>query len=562
MQKDILNCIIQNKMKKKIAVALWVDSMHVPAWVHEMLLHINAGGYASLQLVILNKSNHKKGGGSFAKLMRNFSYAAFILYRKFENRYAKVKPDAQQLKNVSDIIKSGAVIHVNPSQKNNHLFFTDNDIQQLRQQDIDVCIKIGNGILPDEALACSRYGFWRFDDGNDFIKRGIYSGVHEVINGEDVTVNALLMQLAGKDKPLVLYKSAGATANGIKKNINLVYRKSLSFIPRKLKQLHEEGGNDFMHGLQPYDGDLSKCFMPSNSVFIPYLVKYYSSKISSKLNKKKSFEQWVLMYHKDKGDRLCTDITQYKTITPPADRFWADPAVFSNGRPHDYIFIEEYLYKTKKAHISVIELDKDGQYAKPEIVLDKPYHLSYPFIFKEGDELYMIPESSANKTIELYRATAFPHKWEFVMNLMEGVHAVDATLHFYENKYWLFVNIKENAGASAWDELFIFYADDFRANQWKPHAANPVISDVRRARPAGRLYVQDGKLFRPSQDCSKTYGYATNLNEVLVLNENEYKEQTIKTIYPEWNDNVVATHTLSYQNGLAVLDAREKRKRN
>ena len=225
-------------MKKKIAVALWVDSMHVPAWVHEMLLHINAGGYASLQLVILNKSNHKKGGGSFAKLMRNFSYAAFILYRKFENRYAKVKPDAQQLKNVSDIIKSGAVIHVNPSQKNNHLFFTDNDIQQLRQQDIDVCIKIGNGILPDEALACSRYGFWRFDDGNDFIKRGIYSGVHEVINGEDVTVNALLMQLAGKDKPLVLYKSAGATANGIKKNINLVYRKSLSFIPRKLKQLH------------------------------------------------------------------------------------------------------------------------------------------------------------------------------------------------------------------------------------------------------------------------------------------------------------------------------------
>ena len=108
MQKDILNCIIQNKMKKKIAVALWVDSMHVPAWVHEMLLHINAGGYASLQLVILNKSNHKKGGGSFAKLMRNFIYAAFILYRKFENRYAKVKPDAQQLKNVSDIIKSGA----------------------------------------------------------------------------------------------------------------------------------------------------------------------------------------------------------------------------------------------------------------------------------------------------------------------------------------------------------------------------------------------------------------------------------------------------------------------
>lgn len=548
-------------MKKKLNIALWIDGLHVPAWVHELSVRLAASEFAALQLVVINKSNQKQNSNSFIKLLRNFRYAAFILFRKFENKYAKIKPDAQQPKNLGDVIKNISSVYVNPSQKNNHLVFGDDDLQQLKKYDIDVYIKIGNGILPDEVLTLSRFGFWAFDDGNCFVKRGIYSGVWEVIKHEDITSNALLMHLPG-NKVLELYTSTGATANAIKKNINLVYWKSLSFITRKLKALYEKGDAQFMHNLKPYKGNIGKCFMPSNGIFIPYVLKYLTQKISTKLKKKKSFEQWVLLYNKENDDKLITDIKNYKTITPPADRFWADPSILSNGRPQDYIFIEEYLYKTKKAHISVIEMSKDGKYEAPKIVLDKPYHLSYPFIFKDENDYYMIPETSANKTIELYRAASFPYKWEFVMNLMEGLHAVDSTLHFYENKYWLFVNIKENAGASAWDELFIFYADDFRTNQWKPHAANPVISDVRSARPAGRLFMQDGKLFRPSQDCSKTYGYATNINEVLALNEIEYKEQKIKTIYPEWNKDVVATHTLSFQNGLAVLDAREKRKRN
>ena len=549
-------------MNNKLKIALWVDSLSVPAWVHELLLRIHAGEFASLSLVILNKSNSKSSSNSFTKLIKNFNYASFILYRKFENKYAKIKPDAQQQKTIKELIRDAAVLNVNPQQKENNLIFGEDDIQQLKTHHIDVCIKIGNGVLPDEILACSRYGFWAFGDGNNFIKRGVYNGVKEVISGSDIAENALLMQFSGQSKPFELYRSTGATANSIQKNINLVYWKGLSFFTRKLKQLHDKGGDEFIKDLKLYEGNTADCFMPRNTVFIPYLIKHYSSKLIQKINKKKSFEQWVLMYHKEAADKLCTDIKNYKTITPPADRFWADPSVLSNGRPNDYIFIEEYLYKTKKAHISVIEMDKEGKYSVPKIVLDKPYHLSYPFIFKQGEDIFMMPESSANRTIELYRAKSFPYKWEFVMNLMEDLHAVDATIHFHENKYWLFVNIKENKGASAWDELFIFYSDIFPTNKWKACAANPVISDVRTARPAGRLYVQNGKLYRPSQDCSKTYGYAINLNEVLVLNENEYKEQTIKTIYPQWKNEVVATHTLSYQNGLAVVDAREKRKRS
>lgn len=39
----------------------------------------------------------------------------------------------------------------------------------------------------------------------------------------------------------------------------------------------------------------------------------------------------------------------------------------------------------------------------------------------------MIPESSANKTIELWKCTEFPLKWEKHSNLIENIEAVDST---------------------------------------------------------------------------------------------------------------------------------------
>jgi len=271
-----------------------------------------------------------------------------------------------------------------------------------------------------------------------------------------------------------------------------------------------------------------------------------------------------LLYHfNDAGKLPVTSLTgfPYKEIVPPNNGFWADPCVFNTGDGKHFIFFEELIYAKKRAHLSVIELKEDGTISKPQIVLEKPYHLSYPFVFKEGNDIYMIPETSANKTIELYKCISFPDKWEFQMNLMENLHAVDTTIHKKDGKYWMFVNIKENKGASAWDELFLFYADTLFTQDWKAHPQNPIISDVQQSRPAGHLIEHQGKLYRPSQDCSCTYGYATNMNEVLTLNEKEYKERIIEKLLPKWNDKVTAVHTLSNNNGLTVLDARYKRKR-
>ena len=97
---------------------------------------------------------------------------------------------------------------------------------------------------------------------------------------------------------------------------------------------------------------------------------------------------------------------------------------------------------------------------------------------------------------------------------MSDIDAVDSTILFHNNKWWLFTGIKENDGASNSDELFLFYSQDPTSDQWIPHPQNPIISDVRRARPAGKIFSYQNKLYRPSQNGSYHYGYGININRI------------------------------------------------
>jgi hypothetical protein len=93
----------------------------------------------------------------------------------------------------------------------------------------------------------------------------------------------------------------------------------------------------------------------------------------------------------------------------------------------------------------------------------------------------MIPETRERRTLELYRAVEFPQKWELVKILAENVAAVDSTIFDYSGKLWLFANIAQ-PGASTFDELHLFHAKSLWGI-WTPHPKNPIVSDVRRARP-------------------------------------------------------------------------------
>ncbi|HZL32772.1 MAG TPA: formyl transferase, partial [Verrucomicrobiae bacterium] len=89
---------------------------------------------------------------------------------------------------------------------------------------------------------------------------------------------------------------------------------------------------------------------------------------------------------------------------------------------------------------------------------------------------------------------------------------------------------------------------------WRPHPRNPVLSDVRSARPAGRLIRRDGRWYRPAQDGSVSYGWALSLNRIDRLDDEGFRETRVAQLQPNWRKEVVGTHTLSEADDLTAID--------
>jgi len=267
-------------------------------------------------------------------------------------------------------------------------------------------------------------------------------------------------------------------------------------------------------------------------------------------------DQWTVLIAPSTGYKSLS-WAGFKPFIPPPDRSWADPFIWTQGNKH-YIFIEELLFSTNRGRIVCLTLDEEMNILSNQVVLEQPYHLSYPFLFEHDGQLYMIPETGNNNGIELYRCTHFPDQWEFSKTLISNIYAVDSTLLKTEGKWWLFANIKEKGGSS-WDTLHLYYADHPLSDQWTSHPLNPIVKDIHSARPAGRIFSHNGNLIRPSQDCSIRYGYATNFNHIVTLTETDYAEIREQTFRPPAKGGILATHTFNDTAGLTVIDAKRRR---
>lgn len=268
------------------------------------------------------------------------------------------------------------------------------------------------------------------------------------------------------------------------------------------------------------------------------------------------FEQWILLIANGTNiESVSWD--HFKPLMPPSDRIWADPFVWKHENGY-YIFYEERLYSSDRGHIACITLNGELKPVSNCRVLERPYHLSYPFIFEYQDQIYMIPETEKNRTVELYRCTCFPNHWEFVKTLLTDIRAIDATLLEANGRWWLFTTIKEK---NSWDILHLYSADHPLSEEWIPHPCNPIVKDIHSARPAGRIFSYNGDIIRPSQDCSVRYGYAINFNRICVLNELEYKENAEWFLKPSEEMNIFGTHTWNEAGGLTTIDAFVRRKK-
>ncbi|MDQ2632418.1 MAG: hypothetical protein M3Y78_01630 [Pseudomonadota bacterium] len=243
--------------------------------------------------------------------------------------------------------------------------------------------------------------------------------------------------------------------------------------------------------------------------------------------------------------------TRWNVLPDPVDHFYADPFPLTwQGR--DYLFFEDLDHKTEKGIISVVAFDEKGRPGPTMPVLEEPWHLSYPFLIERGGQIFMIPETSANRDIAIYRAVAFPLKWERHAVLVEGVEAADATIVDHDGLLYMFAVVRDGVGGYS-DTLAIWSADDL-FGPWRPHPKNPVLVDDRTARPAGNFVRRNGVLYRPAQDCRHGYGKALGFMKVTRLDCEGFAQESEGTISggPCWPGKRL--HTLNYNGRLEAID--------
>jgi hypothetical protein len=268
-----------------------------------------------------------------------------------------------------------------------------------------------------------------------------------------------------------------------------------------------------------------------------------------------SRNEWFVACSID-DDGPLPDLERMTPLVSPRDRFWADPFPVIDG-DRACIFVEEWLYALGRGVLAALEIERDGSWRRLGTVLELPWHLSHPFLFRWQGDTWMLPESSAGGTLELYRCVDYPLRWERECVVMQDLCIVDATLHEGEDRWWLFANIGADQ-VSTHEELHLFYADT-PLGPWTPHPANPVICDPRSARPAGRLFEWDGRLCRPAQDCGVRYGRALVIHEVLELTPDRYAERPRTRLQPQALAGANRMHTLNRDGWLTVVDGHRDR---
>lgn len=257
--------------------------------------------------------------------------------------------------------------------------------------------------------------------------------------------------------------------------------------------------------------------------------------------------QWCILIKK-------SNESVWVRLKQPKDVSRADPfIVYKEGKY--YIFFEEFDIKKRHGYLCVGEYYQNCNEMKNiRVILNEKYHLSFPNVFLYKNEYYMIPESSENKTIDLYKFINFPYNLVKVKTLISDISAADNVILFKNKKVYLFTSLYTHSRCLHSENLSIYQSNDLLNDDFIEIHNNPVLTDKEFVRNGGQFIESESSLFRVSQDCKKRYGYKINFMKVNEITDTEYKEEVSKMIYPP--KGYIAFHTYNIANDMEIADGK------
>ena len=428
--------------------------------------------------------------------------------------------------------------------------YDDSDLEKIKSANLQLLVRGGRGILRGKILTCCPNGIISFHHADNDVNRGGPAGFWEVYKKQPRTgfiIQRLNEELDGGD---VLFKGFIRTSWFYSLNKAKLYEISNPFLHKTIDKITSDSPDLKSYPKTPY---VKKLYTVPNIIqILNYLFKtasiYLHKKVSRFFGRR---IRWSVAYQFT-NFWLKPDLGSSVKIQNPKNRFLADPfLIYRNGK--HYCFVEDFDYSKDQGCISVYEIGKEG-YSKLGKALVEDFHLAYPYLFEFKGELYMCPDTHAKNDIRLYKCVEFPLKWEFEKTLINNISAVDTSIFFYEDRWWLISNMDYSPVGEHYSQLHVFHNSSPIGEDWIPHKSNPAIFDPLKARNGGFI-IDKSKLYRVYQRQGfNLYGRAFGVAEIKALSAKAYTEESLFEVEPDFFPNLIGTHTYNYSEGLLVFD--------
>lgn len=541
-----------------LRIGFLLDSYNLKRWQHQIFKDISDTPNIEISLMILNDGKYQSFGN-------RLNYIGYRGLQYIDRKVFKPIHNAFDTCSIQEEVESINEIKIKPIQLKFGIKFDDTDIEEIESYNLDVLIRFGFGIIRGKVLEAAKFGIWSLHHGDNQVNRGGPPGFWEVVDLEPVTGVTLQKLSENLDGGRVLRKAFVRTNNtSFYRNQNSVFWAGVELMSSALIDLESKGGKlqefnipDVSSRIQEeslfYSYPLYKD--PNNSTAVKIFFSFWYRRLREAFKEWFNSPQWSLAYRYSVKNSFEGSIFRYLPLISSKGNEWADPFVIFEKNEY-YVFVEELETAKKKAHLSYLKFDKKGQIISTEAVkiIEEDFHLSYPFVFQEKGEYYMIPEMAQSNQQWIYKAVDFPNKWEKYHQIFKADELYDPTLYFHQDTWYLFCTKKMNVGSSRDQYLCLYFADDLFSTDWKPHPCNPLTRDVRGARPAGKLFEWKNKLIRPGQIGAPFYGYGIKFHEIIILSRTDYQEVPLDEIVPEWSNKIRAVHTINFEKGFSVID--------
>ena len=241
-----------------------------------------------------------------------------------------------------------------------------------------------------------------------------------------------------------------------------------------------------------------------------------------------------------------------KVRNPFADKYWfADPFILDVANEYISVLAEAMPSTSHKGVIALLTISrKEMTITDVEVILEEPWHLSFPNIMHKDGKIYVYPESAHGNKLYLYELTKDSN----------GKTNLTRVKTLCNDVIW------DNEINSFFGEplLFTAHQNDFNLDIYSWNKDNElfeyfesVSSDQQNMRMAGALIPHKGKIYYPSQISTPyVYGKAVEIREISHIN-GKWNLHHIRYVKPPKGLLYRGLHTFNTYLGMTIVDIHE-----